>query len=95
MNKRAVHHITDTLGGDVICTALGVSSHMVRHARTTGQFPSSWYDPIFEMCNVVGIPCPRSAFKWKQLANNLSIYDGKSKLKVGDSLPSAAKRGNN
>lgn len=71
MSKHAVHHIIDTLTPDAICADLGVSSHMIRHARTTGVFPSSWYDRIFEMCSAIGIPCPRSAFNWKRSANKV------------------------
>lgn len=66
MNKQAVHHITDTLGADVICESLSVTHHSIRYARTDGRFPASWYAHLKAMCEDVGIPCPLSAFNWKQ-----------------------------
>ena len=75
MNKHSVHQITDTLGGEAIATRMGVSSHMIRHARTSGMFPSSWYAALKAMCDDVGIPCPLSAFNWRA-AN-----------KVGNTMP--------
>lgn len=83
MNKPAVHHIVDTLTAEAICSDLGVSSHMIRHARTTGVFPASWYDAIARKCEFVGIPCPRSAFNWKRLANDIG-GDPLSCKDVGD-----------
>jgi hypothetical protein len=65
MNKHAVINITDTLTAPAIMARLGVSSHMIRHARTTGVFPASWYAPVKAMADDVGIPCPLSAFNWK------------------------------
>lgn len=72
MNKPAIHHITDTLGAEAICAALGVTPHSIRGARTTGQFPASWYDALQSMCIEVGIPCPRNAFNWKAAAKKSS-----------------------
>lgn len=72
MNKPAIHHITDTLGADAICAALGVTPHSIRGARTTGHFPASWYDALQSMCIEAGIPCPRNAFNWKAAAKKSS-----------------------
>ena len=72
MNKPAIHHITNTLGTDTICEVLGVSSHSVRNARTTGLFPASWYDTIQVLCIESGIPCPRNAFNWRAAAKKTS-----------------------
>lgn len=80
MKKNAVHHIIDTLTGEAICAALDVSPHSIRYARTSRQFPASWYRPIKEMCDAVGIPCPLSAFNWKAGAkknsNNGTDFQG-------------------
>jgi hypothetical protein len=72
MNKPAVIHITDTLTAPAIMARLGVSSHMIRHARTTGVFPASWYAPVKAMADEVGIPCPLSAFNWKATGDALN-----------------------
>lgn len=76
MNKSAVHHIIDALTPETICSDLGVSSHMIRHARTTGVFPASWYDTIAKRCDATGTPCPRSAFNWKRPANGVGNGPG-------------------
>ncbi|AKG94552.1 hypothetical protein Shpa_41 [Paracoccus phage Shpa] len=76
MNKPAIHHITTTLGTDAICSALGVTPHSVRHARTTGLFPASWYDALSSMCTETGIPCPRNAFNWKARAKKHGAATG-------------------
>jgi len=73
MNKPAIHNITDTLGADAICAALDVTPHSIRHARTTGLFPASWYDALYSMCDEIGIPCPRSAFNWKAAAKKHGV----------------------
>lgn len=65
MNKPAVREITDTLATDALCARLGVKPHSIRHARTTGTFPASWYAPLKAMCDAAGIECPMSAFNWK------------------------------
>lgn len=57
--------IIDALGADRIEARLGVTSHMIRYARSTGSFPASWYDTIERMCAEEGVRCPRSAFNWK------------------------------
>lgn len=72
MNKPAILNITNTLGSDAICEALGVTQHSVRAARTTGLFPASWYDTLFSMCIEAGIPCPRNAFNWRAAAKKTS-----------------------
>lgn len=65
MSKKSVHHILDTLGAAEVAARMEVSSHMIRHARTTGLFPASWYADLKSMCDVVGIPCPLAAFNWR------------------------------
>lgn len=72
MSRKPTHHIIDTLTPDAIMSRLGVSFHMIRYARSSGVFPASWYDEIDAMCLSVGIDCPRSAFNWKNSANNIS-----------------------
>lgn len=71
MNKASVHHITKTLTPEAIMERLGVSFHMIRHARTTGAFPASWYRQMKDMCDEVGIPCPLTAFNWRPSANQV------------------------
>lgn len=68
MNKPAVKRITDAIGTDPLCRRLSVSEHSIRHARTTGVFPASWYAPVDEMCRSIGIECPKSAFNFKSIA---------------------------
>lgn len=72
MNKKAIHHITDTLGADRICEALGVTPHSIRGSRTSGHFPASWYGALLSMCIEAGIPCPMNAFNWKAAAKKSS-----------------------
>lgn len=72
MNKPAIKNITRTLGDDAICAALGVTHHSIRGARSTGLFPSSWFDKLEAMCIQAGIPCPRNAFNWKAAAKKSS-----------------------
>lgn len=81
MNKKAVHHIIDTLTADAVMARLDVSFHMIRHARTTGLFPASWYGPLKSMSDEVGIPCPLSAFNWKSTANK--VGDGGAAIQGG------------
>ena len=57
--------ISDDLGAHVMASALGVSSHSIRYARTEGTFPASWYFIISGLCSGAGIDCPMSAFNWK------------------------------
>lgn len=78
MNKKAVHHIIDTLTADAIMAKLDVSFHMIRYARTTGMFPASWYGPLQSMAVDVGIDCPLSAFNWKPTANEVSSEGGQN-----------------
>lgn len=79
MQRDPVHHIIKTLGADAISDFLGVSSHSVRYAKTTGRFPASWYDPLDDFCIEVGIPCPRAAFNFRRAAKKPSdaIANGK------------------
>jgi hypothetical protein len=65
MSKHIVIAITDALGAEAITGRLGVTGHSVRHARTTGVFPASWYGPLSGMCAEVGVSCPLEAFNWK------------------------------
>lgn len=65
MNKPAVITITDAIPAEAICQRLGVTSHSIRHARTTGGFAASWYVGLSELCRDAGIECPKSAFNWK------------------------------
>lgn len=69
MSKQA-RPIIEALGAEAIQSRIGVGEHMIRHAKSTGKFPSSWYDLIERMCVDAGIRCPRSAFKWKQPADS-------------------------
>ena len=65
MSSRAVHNIIKHLGVDAICSALDVSPHSVRYAKTKGIFSANWYGEVKAMCDEVGIPCPLSAFNWR------------------------------
>ena len=69
MSKKPIHHIIDTLGSEEIASRFDVSSHMIRHARSSGVFPASWYADMKAWCEDVGIPCPMSLFNWKATAN--------------------------
>jgi hypothetical protein len=64
MQKKLVHHIIDTLTPDAIMARLDVSFHMIRYARSSGVFPSGWYDDIDKMCRDAGLECPRNLFNW-------------------------------
>lgn len=65
MSKSAVIEITDTLGTDRIQAHMDVSHHAVRHARTVGMFPASWYAGLRMMCAEAGLDCPEAAFNFK------------------------------
>lgn len=65
MTHNIAKSITDQIGADRISKAIGVSSHSIRHARTEGTFPASWYAVLSDMCKQQGIECPLSAFNWK------------------------------
>lgn len=75
MNKPAVIAITDALGSAAIERGLGVSEHSVRHARTTGAFPASWYEFLSGECGKEGIDCPMSAFNMKSPSASSSIRE--------------------
>ena len=66
--KRSVIAITDALGAEAISAKLSVTAHSIRHARTSGSFPASWYAPLDEMCDAANVECPRDAFNWKAAA---------------------------
>lgn len=57
--------IIESVGSGEIERALGVSRHSVRHAKTTGAFPASWFDQLDRMCAERGLACPRSLFNFK------------------------------
>ncbi len=76
MSKHFVINITDALGVEAITKKLGVTRHSVRHARTTGLFPASWYAPLLAMCGDVGVDCPIEAFNWKSPASTLEHERG-------------------
>lgn len=82
MSKKPVHQIIDALTPEAIMARLGVSFHMIRHARTSGMFPASWYDDIEKMSRKAGIDCPRSLFNWKTSANNVGTRSKECKGEV-------------
>jgi hypothetical protein len=57
--------IIKKVGADAICRTVGVTKHSVRHAATTGVFPSSWYKPLSDLCAEKGVSCSIDAFNWK------------------------------
>ena len=63
--KQEVRRITDELGTDRLCEALGVKPASIEKARVTGMFPASWYAPLRYLCDVNGIDCPMEPFAWK------------------------------
>jgi hypothetical protein len=65
MSKHIIIDITDKIGPDTLARELGVTLHSVRHARTTGLFPASWYGPLLGLCAERDIECPLEAFNWR------------------------------
>jgi hypothetical protein len=63
--KHEVIRITDALGTQRLCEALGVKPASIEKARVTGMFPASWYAPLRYLCDVNGIDCPLEPFAWK------------------------------
>lgn len=65
MSKHIVKQIIETLGVDAICSAVNVTPHAVRYAKTDGVFPAAWYQAVSDMCKEHTLDCPMSAFNWK------------------------------
>lgn len=67
MSKKNVNQIIEAIGQDAIVSALGVSTHSVRHAKFAGSMPANWYVSVKDLCDAQGIDCPVSAFNFKQM----------------------------
>ena len=65
MNKIATHQIVSHFTAKRLTVIFDVSDHMIRHIRTTGAFPGSWFNPLKILCEAEGIECPADAFTWK------------------------------
>lgn len=65
MAETHVHRIVRQIGEEDITSALGVTTHSVRAAKTARKFPAPWYGPLKDLCDERGVPCPMIAFNWR------------------------------
>ncbi len=65
MSKEAVRAIINAIGEDAICKRLGVKPRAIRHARSVGRFAASWYAPLKEMADPLGVEVPIEIFNWR------------------------------
>lgn len=67
MYKSDVHRICDQLSDEWIITTLNLKNmSSIRAARADEKFPGAWYGVIKAECDRVGVPCPMSAFRWRE-----------------------------
>lgn len=60
--KSEVRRLTEQIGSEKLQAALGVSEYSIRHARTTGRFPASWFTVVRDLC---GGECSEELFNFK------------------------------
>ncbi|SEL44816.1 hypothetical protein [Pacificibacter marinus] len=65
MSKEKIKEIIAAVGAEAVQKRLDVSVFAIRHAKRDGRFAASWYIPLREMCEEVGVDCPESLFNWK------------------------------
>ena len=76
MSKTPVHEILNILGADTVQAKFGVSEFSIKHARSSGRFPASWYGEISKMCADNGIDCPMRAFNFKSPSSDTPLSGG-------------------
>ena len=63
--QRPAAHIIDALPVGAL-EGIGMTQRTIRHARSVGTFAAAWYAKINRLCFDHGVPCPISAFRWKE-----------------------------
>lgn len=61
-----VEQICTEIGRTRVSRVVGVSRAMVSNAVADGFFPASWFDLLEKECRLLGVECPRSAFRFRQ-----------------------------
>ena len=61
-----------------MASALGVGLAAISKEVRSGQFPPGWYFVVRDLCDDVGIECPRALFKFKVPSGGPGLSPGVS-----------------
>ena len=65
MAQLTARNIIGALDRHKMASELGVHISAVAKAYSNDLMPASWFARVKAMCEAVGLPCPLSAFNWR------------------------------
>ena len=72
MTHPTVKSIVGEIGRDNLSRRLGVTEYAIRHALSSGVFPSAWFLAVTEMSREAGLTCPVELFNFKSPSSDVS-----------------------
>ena len=76
MTHPTVKTIVGEIGRDRLSQRLGVTEYAIRHALSSGVFPSAWFLAVTEMSREAGLTCPVELFNFKSPSSETSLSEG-------------------